>query len=83
MDASLFADAIQRKKVQALVRTYFQLGGLQLQLNGLSAEMLEEAQRTPETNAGLLVRIGGFSMPFVQMSADKQNDMIRRFREGV
>ena len=83
MDASLFADAIQRKKVQALVRTYFQLGGLQLQLNGLSAEMLEEAQRTPESHAGLLVRIGGFSMPFVQMSADKQNDMIRRFREGV
>ena len=83
IDASLFADAIQRKKVQALLRTYFQLGGLQIQLNGLSVEMLEEAQRTPETNAGLLVRIGGFSMPFVQLPADKQNDMIRRFREGV
>jgi len=83
IEASLFADAIQRKKVQALMRTYFQLGGLQIQLNGLSVEMLEEAQRAPETHAGLLVRIGGFSMPFVQLSADKQNDMIRRFREGV
>lgn len=83
IDASLVTDSVQRKKVQSLLHTYFQLGGLQVQLNGASAELLEEARRKPEAHADLLVRIGGFSMPFLQLSENQQQEMILRFREGV
>jgi len=83
VDAALFACGDTRKKVRALIQAYFQSGGLQIQLNGVTAEVLEDARHNPDEHGDLLVRIGGFSMPFVRLSSDTQEEMIRRFRDGV
>ncbi|MFA5203258.1 MAG: pyruvate formate lyase family protein [Lentisphaeria bacterium] len=83
LDPALFATPEGRRRFQALVRTYFQRGGLQLQVNGLSPERLRQAMREPERHHDLIVRIGGFSMRFTSLSREVQQDMVARFETGV
>jgi pyruvate-formate lyase len=56
---------------------------LQLQVNGLSPEILRQAMTEPEKHNDLIVRIGGFSMRFTGMSKDFQEDFMIRFQNGV
>ena len=62
----------------ALLRTYFDLGGMQVQLSFVSAEELREAQAYPAAHQDLMVRITGYSAVFVDMSRDAQEEIIRR-----
>jgi len=65
-------------RLAALLRTYFELGGLQSQLTVVSAEQLREAQRHPEAHRDLMVRITGYSAVFVDMARHAQDEIIRR-----
>lgn len=65
-------------RVAALLRTYFDLGGLQCQLSVCSVEQLREAQRHPERHRDLMVRITGYSAVFVDMARHAQDEIIRR-----
>lgn len=67
-----------REIVQALLQTYFQLGGMHLQLNCVSRETLLEAQENPEKHPGLLVRLTGYSAYFADLSKELQDEIIRR-----
>ena len=62
----------------AMLRTYFDLGGQQVQLSFVDTEQLREAQRDPEAHRDLLVRITGYSAVFVDMSRAAQEEIIRR-----
>jgi formate C-acetyltransferase len=62
----------------ALMRSYFEMGGMQVQLSFVSAEDLREAQAHPEAHRDLMVRITGYSAVFVDMSGDAQAEIIRR-----
>ena len=62
----------------ALLRTYFDLGGLQCQLSVCSVEQLRQAQRCPEEHRDLMVRITGYSAVFVDMARHAQDEIIRR-----
>jgi len=65
-------------RLEAAIRTYFEAGGFQLQVNVVSREMLEEARANPETHRNLIVRVGGFSAYFVELDAGIQQEIIAR-----
>ena len=69
-------------RLAALLRTYFELGGLQSQLTVVSAEQLREAQRHPEAHRDLMVRVTGYSAVFVDMARHAQDEIIRRQQMG-
>jgi len=66
----------------ALLRTYFDMGGLQVQLSVVDAEELRDAQLHPERHGDLMVRITGYSAVFVDMAREAQDEIIRREEMG-
>jgi formate C-acetyltransferase len=65
-------------KLSQLVQTYFDLGGMELQINVISADTLRDAQKRPEEYKDLVVRVAGFSAYFVELHITGQNDLISR-----
>jgi pyruvate formate-lyase/glycerol dehydratase family glycyl radical enzyme len=61
-----------------LIRTYFDLGGWELQFNVVDAEVLKEAQKYPEDYKDLVVRVVGYSAFFVELDKMVQDDIINR-----
>ncbi|MCC7262031.1 MAG: hypothetical protein IT369_05830 [Candidatus Latescibacteria bacterium] len=64
--------------LMALLRAYFDLGGLQLQLSMAESHELRRAQQYPEEHRDLMVRITGYSAAFVDMDKNAQDEIIRR-----
>ncbi len=58
---SHFIDPEQRRKTRALLRTYFDMGGLQIQVNVVDQAVLRDAVEHPERHGDLVVRMGGYS----------------------
>jgi formate C-acetyltransferase len=83
VDASLVKSLSEKRKFQALLQTYFDLGGMQIQVNGLQAEKLRQAIDNPDEHQDLIVRIGGYSDYFNNLSLDARHDMARRFEHGL
>ena len=73
-----FANETGRAKVEALMRSYFARGGMELQLNVISSETLRAAQAKPEDYQDLVVRVAGFSAYFVELTKGSQDDVISR-----
>lgn len=69
-----------RDKIKSLIKTYFRLGGLQLQVNAVDVTVLEKAYEDPAAYPDLIVRIGGYSVRFADMGKDSQREFIERFR---
>lgn len=67
-----------REKWIALIRTYFELGGQQVQPTVVSAEMLKEAQDNPGMYGDLIVKVGGYSAYFCELGIEIQNEIIAR-----
>jgi pyruvate-formate lyase len=67
-----------RAKWVSLIRTYFQLGGAQIQPTVASAETLKLAQREPENYRDLIVKVGGYSTYFVELGREIQEEIIAR-----
>ena len=67
-----------RAKWASLIRTYFKLGGSQLQPTCVSAETLKEAQRCPEAHGDLIVKVGGYSTYFTDLGREIQQEIIDR-----
>jgi len=63
----------------ALMTTYFQLGGAQVQFNMIDTETLRAAQRNPDAYRDLVVRMSGYSALFTELSTAAQEEVIRRF----
>jgi len=63
--------------------SYVQGGGMELQLNIVSADTLRDAQEHPENYRDLVVRVAGFSAYFVEVFKDSQDDLIRRTEMSV
>jgi trans-4-hydroxy-L-proline dehydratase len=69
------------KKLAALVRTYFRLGGHHIQFNVVDTQTLRQAQQTPDEYKNLLVRVAGYSDYFVDLDADHQEEIISRTQQ--
>ena len=71
-------------KLIALMQTYFRkMGGMEMQMNIVSAETLKDAQVHPENYKDLVVRVAGFSAYFVEVYKESQDDLIRRTELGL
>jgi len=64
--------------LSALIRTYFDLKGYQVQFNIVSANTLKQAQLYPEKNVNLIVKVAGYSAQFVSLSKELQDQIIAR-----
>ena len=75
-DASWFRDEESRAKIKSLIRTYFRLGGLQLQVNSIDIPLLEKAHEDPDSYPWVIVRKGGYSVRFTELGEDTRRDFI-------
>ena len=66
------------EKLVTLVETYFREGGLHIQLNHVSAEVLRAAKKDPDAYKSVRVRVSGFSAYFVGLKEPIQDDVIAR-----
>jgi formate C-acetyltransferase len=62
----------------SLIRTCFDLGGVQLQFNTVGRETLLDAMEHPERHADLVVRVSGFSAYFTRLDRAVQEDVLAR-----
>jgi formate C-acetyltransferase len=60
------------------VKTYFGLGGMQMQMNVVTSAMLQDAMAHPENYRNLIVRISGYNAYFVTLNRDRQRELIER-----
>jgi len=65
------------------VKTYFDLGGMQMQLNVVTSAILRDAMKHPENYRNLLVRISGYNAYFVTLNRDMQLELIERAEYGI
>ena len=65
-------------KLAAYTGAFMNAGGTHIQYNIIDTEQLKEAKRSPKNYQDLIVRIGGFSAYFVQLSEGIQDDVIFR-----
>ena len=75
---ALFADDERRDKMVALVRTFFEQGGMEVQPNVVSNETLRAAQRDPDQYRDLVVRVSGYSAYFCDLGKPVQDEIISR-----
>lgn len=66
------------RNLAALLGTYLNLGGMQVQINVVGREELLEAQKHPEKYKNLCVRVVGYAAYFVQMGKKAQDELIER-----
>ncbi len=64
-------------------RTYFDLGGMQMQMNVVTSDTLKDAMAHPENYRNLLVRISGYNAYFVTLNRDMQLELIERAEYGL
>lgn len=61
-----------------LIRTFFDMGGMQIQVSVLSKKEMLAAQEEPEKHRDLIVRIGGYSEYFTALDRSLQDSVIAR-----
>lgn len=66
------------QKLTQLIQTYFEMGGMEMQINVISADTLRAAQKNPDEYKNLVVRVAGFSAYFVELHPTGQADLISR-----
>ena len=68
----------QLRKFAALIRSFVDLKGMQVQFNILSADLLREAQQHPEQYQNLVVKVAGYSALFSMLDKELQDQIIAR-----
>ena len=70
------ADSIDN--LMAIVKTYLERGGFELQINVVDRDTLVDAKAHPENHRDLVVRIGGYSDYFVRLTPTMQDEVLAR-----
>ena len=70
-------------KFAALIRSFFNLQGFQVQFNIVSADTLRKAKKNPERYKTLVVKVAGYSALFVTLDEQLQKQIITRTEHGV
>ena len=68
-----------RDRIAALMKTFLSMGGQLAQITTAPLEDMKDAQIHPEAHEDLIVRIGGFSMKFIEFSKSTQDEFIMRY----
>ena len=77
---AMFKDE-KRKKLMTLIKTYFQKGGQEMQINATSQDILLDAMEHPESYQNLVVRVSGFSAFYVTLDKAVQLDILNRTQQ--
>ena len=64
--------------LRALILSYLEMGGLQMQITCISKELLQEAYAHPEEHGNLVVRVGGYSEYFNRLSDELKKMILNR-----
>lgn len=80
---TIFRNAESISKVAALVKSFMDMGGQQLQINAVNREQLIEAKKHPENHKNLIVRVWGWSGYFVELDEVYQDQIIQRIELEV
>ena len=75
---SMFETDEGLKKMIALVKGYFKMGGMEIQPNVVSNKVLLDAQKHPENYRDLAVRVSGYSAYFTDLGKPLQDEIISR-----
>ena len=67
----------------ALLRGYFERGGMQVQFNIIDPEVLEDARANPGKYPGLVVRVAGYCAYFDDLPEDAKDEIISRTIQSV
>lgn len=70
-------------RLEALIRSFLELGGLILTITGVREEELIDAQLHPLDHKNLRVRMGGLSAYFIALAREHQDSLISRIKHGV
>jgi pyruvate-formate lyase len=68
----------RRPQLEALLATYWAGGGAQAMLTVVSRADLEQARREPAKWGHLMVRVGGFSIRFIDLPPEAQEEVLAR-----
>lgn len=77
-DKQMFNSQRGKTAFKAIVKTYFKNGGQQLTSNVLDSAELQDALLHPENHQNLVVRVGGYSDYFVNLSDALKENIINR-----
>ena len=80
---SVFTSPEAVDKLAAYTNSFLGAGGTHIQYNLVDSKEMKEAQIEPEEHQELLVRVGGFSAYFVQLSKQIQEDIILRSEQAL
>lgn len=90
LDPALHAGAVQnmkfsgslfnrhRRQLEALLAAYWAAGGSQAMISVVSCADLDAAMKEPEKWGHLMVRVGGFSIRFIDLPPDAQLEVLTR-----
>lgn len=90
LDPTIHAGAVQNMKfsrslftrdranLEAMLSSYWHLGGAQAMITVVSKADLESAMMEPEKWGHLMVRVGGFSIRFIDLPREAQLDILNR-----
>ncbi len=67
----------------ALIKTFIERGGFELQINVTDKAVLEKARENPDLYRDLVVRIGGYSDYFTNISPEMQAEVILRTEHEI
>jgi formate C-acetyltransferase len=78
LDRGMLDGAEARAQTQALLRTYFGLGNLQIQINVVDQALLEAAIVDPDAHRDLVVRVAGYSEYFCRLTPALRQTVLER-----
>jgi formate C-acetyltransferase len=78
LDRASLAGARGARALEGLIRGYFDLGGMQLQVNVVDPAVLLEAARDPAAHPWLLVRVSGYSAYFADLAPEVRQEIVER-----
>jgi formate C-acetyltransferase len=78
----LLSNKEELMKFMNLIKVYFELGGMHIQFNVVSAETLRDAKLHSENYRNLLVRVAGYSAFYTDLSPMLQDNIIARTEQA-
>lgn len=78
LDPVIINDKRGEELFSLLIDGYFKKGGMQVQFNALTPEMLKSAQANPDEYKWLTVRVAGYCAYFTDLSKEAQDEIIAR-----
>jgi formate C-acetyltransferase len=78
LDPLVFAPGNNGSLFVSLLRSYFKLGGMQVQFNVLDEAVLRQAQQDPDKFRWLTVRVAGYCAYFTDLTREAQDEIVQR-----